>query len=179
VLSVRTNEVLLTFPELLVPPEGLEAEAQATVRYSSPSGSFTAAGRIVRVASGPPVTITFMRLVPMRSDLGRPALRYPVIFPVSLHVENSRVAPGLGPEGAPATAQNISDSGVLLQTSILLAVGDTVRLALPGQEAEVHGRVIRVFENAGQFGVGIELVHATDVERQAWLTFAAERRRIG
>jgi hypothetical protein len=65
VLSMRPSEVLLTFPELLAPPKGLESEAQATVRYSTQSGQFTAIGQILRVAAGPPVTVTFKRLSPI------------------------------------------------------------------------------------------------------------------
>jgi hypothetical protein len=176
VLSLRANEVLLTFPDLLVLPEGLESEAQVIVRYNNSCGNYTAVGRIVRVASGPPVTVTFKRLIPMGS---RPSVRSPAVFPVALHIVSSRVTPMVGPEGTAGTVQNLSDSGVLLRTSILLAVGDTVRLDVPAgpDPLAVHGRVIRVFESEGQFGVGIEFVHESDDEHEAWLRFAAERRQ--
>ena len=38
VLSMQPSGVLLTFPELLAPPKGLEFEAEATLRYSNRSG---------------------------------------------------------------------------------------------------------------------------------------------
>jgi len=183
VLRLRPSEVLLTFPELLEPPEGLESEAQATVRYSNSVGNFTAIGRIVRVASGPPVTVTFKRLVPMGENSRRAPVRLPGTLPVSLHIVNSRVAPPSGPGSVAAKAENLSDGGMLLHTSVLLAVGDTLRLVLAGQVGSVvvHGRVIRVFEGEGkvqgQFGVGIELVHETDDERELWLRFAEGWRR--
>jgi hypothetical protein len=181
VLSLRPGEILLTFPDLLEPPEGLESEAQATVRYSNPSGSFTASGLIVRVASGPPVTVTFKRLVLTGSDPRRAPARSASGFPVSLHIVSSRVAPPVGPGGIPGTAQDLREQGVLLKTSLLLAVGDTVRL-VPSDEPEpvgVQGRVVRVYEGEGegQFGVGVEFVYNDVGERERWLDFAAKRRR--
>jgi len=68
---------------------------------------------------------------------------------------------------------------MLLGTSLLLAVGDVLRLAVShGDEgAVVHGRVIRVQESENreqaQFGVGVEFVHASEAERERWLAFFA------
>jgi hypothetical protein len=181
VLSLRPGETLLTFPELLGPPEGLESEAQATVRYSNPSGSFTATGLIVRVASGPPVTVTFKRLVLASSDPRRAPARSAAVFPVALHIVRSRVAPPVGPDGIPGTAQNLNEDGLLLKTSLLLAVGDTVRLVPcdEPQPVEAQGRVVTVYESEGegQFGVGIEFVYDDDGERERWLDFVARWRR--
>jgi len=184
VLSLRSTEVLLTFPELLEPPEGLESEARATVRYSNSAGNFTALGHIVRVASGPPVTVTLKRLVPLGSDPRRTPVPAPMV-PVSLHIVKSRVALPVGPDGIPGMAQNLSDTDMLLETSVLLAVGDTLRLALGGLfgSAVVHGRVTRVSEGEGKvrghFGVGIELAHDTDQEREQWLGLAQRWRQGG
>ena len=180
VLSLRPSEVLLTFPELLEPPEGLESEPQATVRYSNASGSFVAMGIIVRVASGPPVTVTFKRLVPAGSGPRRPQARSTAVFPVSLHIVRSRVEPAGGLDEISGIAQDISDRGMLLKTSVLLAVGDLVRLVACDEpdQVEVHGRVVRVFEGEvkGQFGVGIEFLFGTDDERERWACFAARWR---
>jgi hypothetical protein len=180
VLSLRPSEVLLTFPELLEPPEELESEAQASVHYSNASGSFVAMGIIVRVASGPPVTVTFKRLVPAGSEPRRPQVRSPAVFPVSLHIVCSRVEPPDGLDGISGMVQEVSDSAMLLKTSVLLAVGDRVRL-VPRDEPDpvgVQGRVVRVFEDEGkgQFGVGIELIFKDDEERERWLRFAARWR---
>lgn len=184
VLSLRPSEVLLTFPELLAPPEGLEAEASATLRYSNASGHYTAIGHILRVASGPPVTVTFKRLVPVESGprVGgnrHGLVRTAVNLPVTVHVMTSRVSSLEEPEGVPGQTENISSSGMLLLTSLLLAVGDMVRLVVRKDDAsvEVCGRVVRVFETdddkRGRFGVGLEFVHASDGERERWLHFAA------
>jgi hypothetical protein len=183
VLSLRPSEVLLTFPELLAPPDGLESEARAVVRYSNSLGNFTAFGHIVRVASGPPVTVTFKRLVPLGIDPRRTPVPSPTL-PVALHIVKSRVASPFGPEGVPGLVQTLSDTDMLLETSVLLAVGDTLRLGLGAQLAStvVLGRVIRVSESdgkmRGQFRVGIELVFETDHEREHW-TDLAHRWRQG
>jgi PilZ domain len=179
VLSLRPSEVLLTFPELLSPPKGLESEAQATVRYSNQSGQFTAVGNILRVAAGPPVTVTFKRLAPLGADPRRIPIRTAARLPVSVRVVTSSVASSLGQEDMPGWTENLSASGMLLGTSLLLAIGDVLRLAVShGAECTVmHGRVIRVHESEdraqSQFGVGVELVHGSEVERQRWLVFLA------
>ena len=179
VLSLRPSEVLLTFPELLAPPKGLESEAQATVRYSNQSGQFTAVGQIQRVAAGPPVTVTFNRLSQLGADPRRAPIRIAARMPVSVRVVTSSVASSLGQEDMPGWTENVSSSGILLGTSLLLAVGDVLRLAVchGAESVVVHGRVIRVHENEdkeqAQFGVGVELVHPSEADRQRWFTFLA------
>ena len=178
VLSMRPREVLLTFPELLAPPKGLESEAQATIRYTNQAGQFTAIGQIRRVAAGPPVTITFKRLSPRGSDPGRP-IRIAARLPVSVRVVTSSVTSSLGQEDMPGWTENLSASGLFLGTSLLLAVGDVLRLAVSygAEGAVVHGRVIRVHESEdraqAQFGVGVECVHASEAERERWLALLA------
>lgn len=179
VLSLRPSEILLTFPSLVAPPQGLESEAQATLRYSNRSGQFTAIGRISRVAAGPPVTVTFKRLAPYGSDSRRP-VRTVATLPVSVYVVNSSVSASLGDCETPGYTQNLSSTGLLIATSLLLAVGDVVRLVVlnKDQTASVHGRVIRVFENEdkrqGHFGVGIEFVYKEEKEKEQWHTFASD-----
>ena len=179
VLSLRPSEVLLTFPELLAPPKGLESEAQATVRYRNQAGQFTAVGEILRFAAGPPVTVTFKRLLPLGADPRRAPIRIAARMPVSVRVVTSSVASSLGQEDMPGWTQNVSSSGMLLGTSLLLAIGDVLRLAVcHGDEGVVvHGRVIRVHENEdkeqAQFGVGVELSRANEADRQRWFTFLA------
>lgn len=174
VLSLRPSEVLLTFPELLGPPDGLEAEARALVRYSDSAGNYTALGHIVRVASGPPVTVTLKRLVPLGTDPRRTPVPCPTL-PVALHIVKSRVAVPFGPEGVPGLVQDLGEADMLLETSLLLSVGDTLRLGVGTEltSAVVSGRVIRVSESErkprGQFRVGIELVFETDLEREHWM----------
>ncbi len=65
VLGLQPSGVLLTFPELLAPPEGLDIEAHATLCYRNHSGRHTAVGHVLRVVAGPPVTVTFKHPVPM------------------------------------------------------------------------------------------------------------------
>jgi len=179
VLSMRPTEVLLTFPELLAPPKGLESEARATVRYTNPSGQFTAIGQILRVAAGPPVTITFKRLSPLGADPRRIPVRTAARLPVSVRVVTSSVVSSLGQEDMPGCTENLSSGGMLLGISLLLAVGDVLRLAVSdkGTTIVVHGRVIRVQESEHQeqsrFGVGVELVHSSESDRLQWLDFLA------
>jgi len=183
VLSMRPSEVLLTFPELLAPPKGLESEAQATVRYSTQSGRFTAIGQILRVAAGPPVTVTFKRLSPIGADPRRVPIRTAARLPVSVRVVTSSVASSLGQEDMSEWTENLSSSGVLLGVSLLLAVGDVLRLvvSLGSESVTVHGRVTRVQESEdkkqGQFGVGVEIANASDTERARWLAFVARVQR--
>lgn len=173
VLSLRPSEVLLTFPELLAPPDGLESEARATVRYSNSSGNYIALGDIVRVASGPPVTVTLKRLVPLGSDPRRTPVPSPAL-PVALHIVKSRVALPSGPEGVAGLVQSLGDADLLLETSVLLAVGDTLRLDMGSHlgSTVLLGRVVRVSESEGkprgQFRVGVELVFEAGSERDRW-----------
>ena len=139
VLSLRTSEVLLTFPELLAPPSGLESEGRATLRFSNQAGLHTAIGHIVRVASGPPVTVTFERLGGVASDLRRVSSRPSTNLCVSVRVMASSVSSSVGQGESRGYAQTMSDDGMLLQTSVLLAVGDVVRLSVPvGDGVETH-----------------------------------------
>jgi hypothetical protein len=182
VLSLRTSEVLLTFPELLAPPSGLESEGRATLRFSNQAGLHTAIGHIVRVASGPPVTVTFERLAGVASDLRRVSSRPSTNLCVSVRVMASSVSSSVGQGESRGYAQTMSDDGMLLQTSVLLAVGDVVRLSVPvgdgvANPCVLHGRVNRVTELDLQgecpFGVGIELIHESDGEQQRWQRFVA------
>jgi hypothetical protein len=180
VLSLRPNEVLLTFPELLEPPEGLEAEAHASVRYSNLSGSFIARGPIVRVASGPPVTVTFKRLLASPAELRQAAARSSALFPVSMQILSSRVEASVGLDGVSGMAQLQSERRLLLKTSLLLAVGDSVRLVASDEpEVCVQGRVVTVSESEGQFSVGIDLNSDGPANRERWLHFTARRRQVG
>ena len=183
VLRLRPSEVLLTFPELLAPPKGLEFEAQATLRYSNRSGQYTAIGHILRVAAGPPVTVTFKRPALAGSDPSRRPMRTAANLPVSVRVLTSSVSASLGQEDMPGSTENVSAGGVLLLMSLLLAVGDVVRLLVSNgaEGAVVHGRVIRVYESEakgrGQFGVGIEFAHENEAERERWLAFLGHYQR--
>ena len=185
VLSWRTSEVLLTFPELIAPPRGLESEGQATFRYSNQFGSHTATGHIVRVASGPPVTVTFERLAKVDGGQKRGQLQAFVNVPVSVQVITSSVASSIGRQDGRAHTQKLSTDGMLLETTLLLAVGDVLRLVVltdpePAQGRVLHGRVVRSFEldqkSERPFGVGVEFVHETEGDRIAWVQFAAEFR---
>ena len=183
VLSLRAADILLTFPELQEPPRGLESEAHATLRYSNSSGHYTAIGHIIRVAAGPPVTVTFKRLAPIGSDPRRSLVRTLVNLPVALQVISSSVSSPPVEGDTMGRATNISTSGMALTTSKLLAVGDVIRVQVSGLQGNVtvQGRVVRVFESEdreqGQFGVGIELSHASEDERDRWLEFAADFQR--
>jgi len=183
VLSMQPSEVLLTFPELLAPPKGLEFEAEATLRYSNRSGQYTAIGHILRVAAGPPVTVTFKRLASVGSDPRYAPVRTAATLPAMVRVVTSSVSSSLGQEDMPGSTENVSATGLLLVMSLLLAVGDVVNLIVSNgsESVGVHGRVIRVYESAnkerGQFGVGIEFVHENEVEREGWRAFLAHIQR--
>ena len=96
VLSLRQSEMLLTFPELVAPPSGLESECLATLRYSNRYGFHTATGHVVRVASGPPVTVTFERLAQVETDQRRAFYRAAIRVPVSVEVVTTSVPSSFG-----------------------------------------------------------------------------------
>jgi hypothetical protein len=174
VLSTRAGELLLTFPELLSPPKGLEAEAQATLAYSNEAGRFAAVAHIRRVASGPPVTVTFKPLPARGPESRRAPLRMPAKFPVVLHALSSSVSSSAGAVDGGAWIEDVSASGMLLSTSLLLAVGDVlaVHVSANAESPDVHGRVIRVHEGdsgaEGRFGVGVLVQPRSEAERRSW-----------
>lgn len=177
VLRSRAGELLLTFPELPIPPKGLESEAQATLRYSNEAGRFSAIGQIQRVSSGPPVTVTFKRLSPLGLDARRAPVRVTARLPVAVHALSSSVATSAGQIDGDGWTDDLSASGLLLSTSLLLAVGDVLQLRVLGEESvEIYGRVVRVHESdsgeQGRFGVGVELHPRSHAEHQRWLGFA-------
>ncbi len=174
VLSTRAGELLLTFPELLSPPMGLEAEAQATLSYSNHAGRFGAIAQIQRVASGPPVTVTFKPLPGLGLDSRRAPLRIPAKFPVVLHALSSSVSSSAGEVDSAAWIEDVSAKGMLLSTSLLLAVGDVlaVHVSANVESPDVHARVVRVHESdngaEGRFGVGVLVQPRSDAERRSW-----------
>jgi hypothetical protein len=174
VLSTRAGELLLTFPELLSPPRGLEAEAQATLCYSNEAGQFAAVAHIRRVASGPPVTVTFKPLPPLGPESRRAPLRTPAKFPVVLHALSSSVSSSAGVVDGSAWIEDVSSSGMLLSTSLLLAVGDVlaVHVSANAESPDVHVRVVRVHESdsgaQGRFGVGAVVQPRSEAERRSW-----------
>jgi hypothetical protein len=174
VLSTRAGELLLTFPELLSPPKGVEAEVQATLSYGNEAGRFAAVAHIRRVASGPPVTVTFKTLPALGTGSRRAPLRMPTKFPVVLHALSSSVSSSAGAVDGGAWIEDVSASGMLLSTSLLLAVGDVlaVHVSANAESPDVHGRVIRVHESdsggEGRFGVGVLVQPRSEAERRAW-----------
>jgi hypothetical protein len=81
----------------------------------------------------------------------------------------------------PGWTENVSETGMLLATSLLLAVGDVLRLALSSglDGVVVRGRVTRVQEGEDkkQFGVGVEIANVSDTERARWVAFVARIQR--
>ena len=177
--------MLLTFPELLELPEGLEPEAQATVRYLARSGPFAAVARVARVAAGPPVTLTFKRLAPVWVADEPGAKSQAAGPPVSIHVVSSRVAASsVGGQGAAGVVQDMSDDSLVVISPVLLAVGDTLRLSVDahsgvGPGVATQGRVVRVCECDCRFGVGVELVHQSEDEQRRWHAFVSQRQAPG
>jgi hypothetical protein len=175
VLSTRASELLLTFPELLSPPKGVEAEVQAMLCYSNDAGRFAAVAHIQRVASGPPVTVTFKLLPSLGFDSRRAPLRMPAKIPVVLRALSSSVASSAGAMDSGAWIEDASASGMLLSTSLLLAVGDVlaVQVSANADPTDVHARVVRVHESdsglAGRFGVGVLVQPRSEAERRSWL----------
>lgn len=175
VLRARGGELLLTFPELPAPPQGLEAEGQATLRYSNDAGRFAAVAHIQRVASGPPVTVTFKPVSALGRDPRRAPVRLPAKLPIVVRALTSSVSSSAGQVDASAWTEDVSATGMLLSTWLLVAVGDVlaVRVSLDGEGPELRVRVVRVHESDsgadGRFGVGVELLPRSEAERQAWL----------
>lgn len=177
VLRSRAGELLLTFPELPAPPKGLESEGQATLRYSNHGGQFSAVAQIQRVSSGPPVTVTFKRVAGLGMDARRAPVRVAARLPVVVRAVSSSVATSVGQIDGDGWTDDLSASGLLLSTSLLLAVGDVLHLRVSFDDSiEVYGRVVRVHESDsgehGRFGVGVELHPKSEAERQSWLGFA-------
>ena len=92
VLSLRQSEMLLTFPDLVEAPAGLESGHQVTIRHSSRLGRHTSHVRILRVAPGPPLSVATERLSQVETEQRRRSFRIQVKLPVMIQVVSSSIA---------------------------------------------------------------------------------------
>ena len=158
VFSLRPGEVLFTFPDLPTSPEGLEAGHEAVVRYASSTGRHTGRAAILRVASGPPVTVALQRLARVETEQRRQYPRLSVRLPATL---------AAGVESP-------------------LMAGDGVDLTVPGPARtvamyarHVTGKVLRVERRKRAARVAsVEFSFTSEDERDAWarLVLALQRR---
>ena len=194
VFSIRSGEVLFTFPDLAECPVGLAAGHGVEVRYASRTGRHKGQADILRVAKGPPVTVALQHLTGLETEQRR---RYPRI---SLKLPATLVAGELADQvenestqsDARARVRNLGAGGMLLETSLSLAAGDKVNVVLPESakaianhngSRQVAGKVLRVEKgSAGRRGprvASVELSFNSDDERDGWarLVLAQQRRR--
>src|ERR1019366_788484 len=107
----------------------------------------------------PPVPVPLKPLPPLWPDSRRAPLRMPAKFPVVLHALSSSVSSSAGAVDGAAWIEDVSASGMLLSTSLLLAVGDllAVQVSANAESPDVRARVVRVHESdsgaEGRFGV--------------------------
>jgi hypothetical protein len=186
VFSLRPGEVLFTFPDLPTSPEGLEAGHEAVVRYASSTGRHTGRAAILRVASGPPVTVALQRLARVETEQRRQYPRLSVRLPATL---------AAGVESPPAAGErsdarahicNLGVGGILVETSLPLMAGDGVDLTVPGPARtvamyarHVTGKVLRVERRKRAARVAsVEFSFTSEDERDAWarLVLALQRR---
>ena len=188
VFSLRTGEVLFTFPDLPTAPDGLEAGHDAVVRYASETGRHTGHAAILRVAKGPPVTAAFQRLVRIETEQRRQYPRISLRLPATLAGAEATESAG-GQSDARARIRNLGAGGILVETSLPLTAGDGVDLTVPDahktvetQPRRVTGKVLRV-EKSGERRRGprvasVEFSFTSDDERDAWarLVLALQRK---
>jgi PilZ domain len=190
VFSLRPGEVLFTFPDLPTSPEELEAGHEAVVRYSSGTGRHTGHAAILRVASGPPVTAAFQRLVRVETEQRRQYPRVSVRLPATLAAgaESTQLAGGQNDERARIC--DLGAGGISVETSLPLTAGDGVDLTLPEatrtaarRARHVTGRVLRVEKSAERKRAArvasVEFSFTSDDERDAWAQLVLAMRRKG
>jgi hypothetical protein len=190
VFSLRPGEVIFTFPDPAACPEGLEAGHGAVVCYTNRTGRHTGHATILRVANGPPVTVALQRLVGVETEQRRGYPRVSVRLPATLAAGAESPSAAGGLSDVRARIRNLGAGGVLVETSLPLAAGDEVDLAVPEpartvarRERHVTGKVLRV--GKGTEGkraarvAGVEFSFSSDDERDAWARFVLALQRKG
>jgi c-di-GMP-binding flagellar brake protein YcgR len=182
--------MLITFPDLLTIPEWLESGGEVTVRHGSHFGQHSGQVRILRVAVGPPPSVVLERLTQVETEQRRHAYRVSACLPLSIRVKESARRELVGQEEIRARTRNVSASGILVETSLPVTVGDVVELNVAGvgQAAVmlqsrhlIAGRVVRVeaLDSSARRsrGIAVELVPESDQSRIQWVQFALELQR--
>jgi Tfp pilus assembly protein PilZ len=184
VLSLRPTEMLITFPDLLELPAWLESGGEVRVRHASHFGQHSGLVRILRVAAGPPPSLVLERLTHVETEQRRRSVRHAACLPVSIRVVASKRKQQIGLQEARARTRNLSASGLLIETSLLLRVGEIVELTLaevdPGlvlrpDRFAIRGKVVRV-DALGTSprraqGAAVELVPDNEASRTKWAQF--------
>lgn len=187
VLSLRPNEMLLTFPDLLSPPEGLEVGQLVTVQHTNSNVRHSGKVHILRLAMGPPFSVALERLAHMDTEMQRRASRISVSLPVTARVRRSEISGNQGQVEKRARTRNVSSTGMLIETSLRVTIGDILDLTISGlglgqtpflDPYQLSGRVVRMealnATSKRAYGVAVELVPETEEVRQRWVQFALE-----
>jgi hypothetical protein len=190
VLSLRPTEMLVTFPDLLDIPLWLEFGGEVTIRHGSRFGQHTGQVRILRVAVGPPPSVVLERMTQIETEQRRRCHRVPACLPIGIRVTESTRTELIGQEESRARTRNISASGILVETSLPVTVGDVVALTIEGlglaaatlqPRYVIRGRVVRVeaLDSSSRRSkcAGVELVPESEASRTQWAQFAIELQR--
>lgn len=178
VFGLRGGEMLFTMPDLGAPPVGLVAGAQVALRYSSPLGQHTVHSTVLRVGSGPPVTVVLQRPGAVETQQRRRFGRSTTRLALELVVVASSRLPA-GSQDKRARTHNLGVGGLLAETALALQPGDSVRvtIALSGRLRQSLGpsfatlaRVVRTQPSAsgrqGSHLAGLEFVLESDLARE-------------
>jgi hypothetical protein len=179
VFKLGPSEMLLTIPDLRVAPAGLSPGAGVSVLYTSDLGQHTGRSLVLRVAAGPPVTVALELPNRIETDQRRRFPRTAVRLPLGLAVVASSVMPS-GREDRRARTRNLGGGGLLVETTLPLAPGDSVKVTLGlsgrlratlGQTGQFMARVLRVQAVDGTCGyrVGLEFLFDSEAERDCLL----------
>jgi hypothetical protein len=192
VFSIRPGEVLFTFPDLAACPSGLEPGRGLVVCYAGRTGRHTAQTAILRVAKGPPVTVAVQHLSNVATEQRRRYPRVSLKIPATLVAAQSSGQAAAPQSDERARIRNLGVGGMLLETSLSLAAGDSVNVTLPESSRavarhngsrQVIGKVLRVEKTAeGRRKpkvASVEFSFNSDDERDGWaqLVLAQQRRR--
>ncbi len=178
VFGLRGGEMLFTMPDLGAPPAGLVSGAQVTLRYSSQLGQHSGRSTVLRVGSGPPVTVVLQRPGSVETEQRRRFRRTVTRLALELVVVASSRLPA-GSQDKRARTQNLGAGGLLAETSLTLQPGDSVRVtvSLSGRLRQSLGpsfttlaRVVRTQPSTNGRGgshlAGLEFVLESGVARE-------------
>jgi hypothetical protein len=170
--------MLFTMPDVGGPPAGLVPGAQVTLRYTSAAGQHSGRSTVLRVGSGPPVTVVLERPGSIETEQRRRSPRTSVRLGLELVVVASSRLPA-GSQDKRARTHNLGAGGLLAETALAVQPGDSVRVtvSLSGRLRQCLGpsfatlaRVVRAQPSPngrqGSYLAGLEFVLESDVARE-------------
>ncbi len=178
VFGLRAGEMLFTMPDVGTPPAGLVPGAEVTLRYTSPRGQHSGRSTVLRVGSGPPLTVVVQRPGAVETEQRHRSARSTPRLALDLVIVASSSLPS-GTQDKRALTHNLGAGGLLAETTLPVQPGDSVRvtLSLSGRLRQSLGpsfatlaRVVRAQPagcgRQGTFVAGLEFVLGSDKERE-------------